>query len=210
MRTAEAERRVTYGGGGRGQQRGERPDLRANYERSKCMFHGLANKFPPTVPLAVNLKERIKARASPLVPLVCFGKKQVMATAFSNVAADNLLEGVLRLGLRAVRIGRPATVRPALWDATLDAMVEKHPGVVGEPAMEDDVLIGHGYAGVHRVNWWKICSCQYGAFGPQYPGYFGGPFPSENGEQTSFSFKLCPSPTPPPPTPAEEETHDEA
>lgn len=57
---------------------------------------------------------------------------QVMATAFSNVAADNLLEGVLRLGMRAVRIGRPATVRPTLWHATLDALVENHPDVVGE------------------------------------------------------------------------------
>lgn len=55
-----------------------------------------------------------------------------MATAFSNVAADNLLEGLLNLGLRAVRIGRPATVRPTLWSATLDAMVENHPDVVGK------------------------------------------------------------------------------
>lgn len=56
-----------------------------------------------------------------------------MATAFSNVAADNLLEGALELGLRALRIGRPATVRPTLWHATLDALVENHPDVVGEP-----------------------------------------------------------------------------
>lgn len=55
-----------------------------------------------------------------------------MATAFSNVAADNLLEGALELGMRAVRIGRPATVRPALWHATLDALVENHPEVVGK------------------------------------------------------------------------------
>eukprot|EP00903_Cladosiphon_okamuranus_P006318 g6193.t1 len=55
---------------------------------------------------------------------------KVMATAFSNVAADNLLEGALELGMRAVRIGRPANVRPALWHATLDALVENHPEVV--------------------------------------------------------------------------------
>lgn len=57
-----------------------------------------------------------------------------MATAFSNVAADNLLDGALELGMRAVRIGRPATVRPDLWHATLDALVENHPEVVGERA----------------------------------------------------------------------------
>ncbi|CAM9763363.1 unnamed protein product [Hapterophycus canaliculatus] len=55
---------------------------------------------------------------------------KVMATAFSNVAADNLLEGALELGMHAVRIGRPATVRPTLWHATLDALVENHPEVV--------------------------------------------------------------------------------
>lgn len=59
-----------------------------------------------------------------------------MATAFSNVAADNLLEGALELGMRAVRIGRPATVRPALWHATLDALVESHPEVVGEESQK--------------------------------------------------------------------------
>lgn len=42
-----------------------------------------------------------------------------MATAFSNVAADNVLEGCRALGLQCVRIGRPAAVRPALWPSTL-------------------------------------------------------------------------------------------
>lgn len=82
-----------------------------------------------------------------------------MATAFSNVAADNLLEGSLGLGMRAVRIGRPATVRPALWHATLDALVENHPEVVGEGSrklkllpyvhviwiMDMDMEYGYGY-----------------------------------------------------------------
>ncbi|CAN0490752.1 unnamed protein product, partial [Laminaria digitata] len=62
--------------------------------------------------------------------------RQVLATAFSNVAADNLLEGVTKLGMRGVRVGRPATVRPTLWHATLDALVENHPEVVGEMPLE--------------------------------------------------------------------------
>jgi hypothetical protein len=44
---------------------------------------------------------------------------RVLAAAFSNVAADNVLAGCLSLGLKCVRIGRPASVRPDLWHATL-------------------------------------------------------------------------------------------
>ncbi|CAN0292068.1 unnamed protein product [Ectocarpus sp. 12 AP-2014] len=64
---------------------------------------------------------------------------KVMATAFSNVAADNLLEGALELGLRALRIGRPATIRPTLWHATLDALVENHPDVVAAKSWVKEV-----------------------------------------------------------------------
>jgi AAA domain len=44
---------------------------------------------------------------------------KVLAAAFSNVAADNVLAGCLSLGLKCVRIGRPVSVRPDLWHATL-------------------------------------------------------------------------------------------
>lgn len=85
--------------------------------------------------------------APAFVTPVCFGalcSVQVMATAFSNVAADNLLEGALELGMHAVRIGRPATVRPTLWHATLDALVENHPEVVGEKDGRERVRGGEG------------------------------------------------------------------
>ncbi len=51
----------------------------------------------------------------------------ILASAESNVAVDNLLEGLLELGVKAVRIGRPVKVREALRDATLDAQLEYHP-----------------------------------------------------------------------------------
>ena len=54
---------------------------------------------------------------------------KVLAVAFSNVAADNLLEGCLRLGLNAVRVGRAATVRPELRNHTLDALLMQHQSV---------------------------------------------------------------------------------
>ena len=50
-----------------------------------------------------------------------------MACAESNVAVDNLLEGLIDLGVKAVRFGRPVKVRESLREATLDAKVSSHP-----------------------------------------------------------------------------------
>ena len=55
------------------------------------------------------------------------GSGPLLATAESNVAVDNLLEGLLDLGVKALRIGRPVKVREHLRSATLDAMLENHP-----------------------------------------------------------------------------------
>ena len=51
----------------------------------------------------------------------------ILAVADSNVAVDNLLEGLLHLGVRAVRLGQPVKVREGLREATMDALMEKHP-----------------------------------------------------------------------------------
>ena len=50
----------------------------------------------------------------------------VLAVADSNVAVDNLLEGLLERGVRAVRIGQPVKVRENLREATMDARMERH------------------------------------------------------------------------------------
>ena len=55
------------------------------------------------------------------------GSGPILATAESNVAVDNLLEGLLDLGVKALRVGRPVKVREALRSATLDAVLENHP-----------------------------------------------------------------------------------
>jgi KaiC/GvpD/RAD55 family RecA-like ATPase len=55
------------------------------------------------------------------------GSGPILATAESNVAVDNLLEGLLDLGVKALRVGRPVKVREALRSATLDALLEDHP-----------------------------------------------------------------------------------
>lgn len=52
---------------------------------------------------------------------------KVLACAFSNVGADNLAEGFLRLGLKVVRVGKASAVSSNLWDYTLDAAIDRDP-----------------------------------------------------------------------------------
>jgi regulator of nonsense transcripts 1 len=61
-----------------------------------------------------------------LKTLVESGRGPILACAESNVAVDNLLEGLLELGVNAVRFGRPIKVRESLRDATMDAIVSSH------------------------------------------------------------------------------------
>ena len=55
--------------------------------------------------------------------------QKVLACAPSNVAVDNMLERLLAAGERAVRLGHPARVLPALREHTLDLLVEQHEDV---------------------------------------------------------------------------------
>ena len=57
------------------------------------------------------------------------GGGPILAVASSNVAADEVLEGLLALGVRAVRVGQPASVRESLRNATLDARLERSEAV---------------------------------------------------------------------------------
>jgi hypothetical protein len=52
---------------------------------------------------------------------------KVLATACSNVGADNLALRLQAFGLKVVRIGRPSAVNEALWDHTLDALIDRDP-----------------------------------------------------------------------------------
>ena len=52
---------------------------------------------------------------------------KVLATAFSNVGADNLAEQLIRVGLKVVRVGKASAVSSHLWDYTLDAAIAKDP-----------------------------------------------------------------------------------
>lgn len=52
---------------------------------------------------------------------------KVLACAFSNVGADNLAEGFLKLGLKVLRIGKASATSEHLWDYTLDAAIDADP-----------------------------------------------------------------------------------
>lgn len=54
------------------------------------------------------------------------GGARVLACAPSNLAVDNLLERLLNARVRAVRLGHPSRVLPALQEHTLDILVESH------------------------------------------------------------------------------------
>lgn len=51
----------------------------------------------------------------------------MLATAFSNVGADNMAEKFLSLGLKVVRVGKPSGVSESLWAHTLDAAIQRDP-----------------------------------------------------------------------------------
>lgn len=59
--------------------------------------------------------------------MIDMGRGPILACAESNVAVDNLLEGLLDLNVKAIRFGRPVKVRENLREATLDAQVSSHP-----------------------------------------------------------------------------------
>ncbi len=56
--------------------------------------------------------------------------EKVLACAPSNTAVDNLLERLSRYDLKVVRVGHPARVQADLQAHTLDALVERDPGML--------------------------------------------------------------------------------
>ncbi len=64
----------------------------------------------------------------------------VLATAPSNLAADNLLERMVAAGLDGVRVGHPARVVPALLARTLEARVAGHESARIAAGLVDEAL----------------------------------------------------------------------
>ena len=64
---------------------------------------------------------------------------KVLATAFSNVGADNLVEKFLSLGLKVVRVGKPSGVSEHLWAHTLESAIQNDP--YAQKALEEAAII---------------------------------------------------------------------
>ena len=56
--------------------------------------------------------------------------QSVLAVAPSNLAVDNLLERLISLGEKAIRLGHPARISPELREHTLDLLAENQSDVV--------------------------------------------------------------------------------
>ncbi len=52
---------------------------------------------------------------------------RILATADSNTAVDNIVEGLIKRGVNVVRIGHPARLKKELLDVSIDAKAESHP-----------------------------------------------------------------------------------
>eukprot|EP01114_Cavostelium_apophysatum_P005939 TRINITY_DN1711_c0_g1_i1.p1 TRINITY_DN1711_c0_g1~~TRINITY_DN1711_c0_g1_i1.p1 ORF type:complete len:776 (+),score=214.40 TRINITY_DN1711_c0_g1_i1:124-2451(+) len=65
-----------------------------------------------------------------LIRLLCHlfqGKVQILCTGDTNVAVDNLLQGLYDCGIRVLRVGRATKIREELRERSLEALIEKHP-----------------------------------------------------------------------------------
>lgn len=72
----------------------------------------------------------------------------ILCAADTNVAVDNLLEGMHDLGIKALRVGKPVKIREELRDLSLDAKLLDHSenGQLSLLRYQRDELIRKGHA----------------------------------------------------------------
>jgi ATP-dependent RNA/DNA helicase IGHMBP2 len=78
--------------------------------------------------------------------------ERIVATAASNAAVDHLLELCLARGLKAIRLGHPARITPALLAHSLDVKVEAHPDAKLARELFDEAYALQGYARRQRAH----------------------------------------------------------
>ncbi|MCA9200021.1 MAG: AAA family ATPase, partial [Planctomycetales bacterium] len=73
-------------------------------------------------------------------------EQTVLACAPSNHAVDNLMERLIACGVKAVRLGHPARVLPAVRQHTLDLMVREHENLTLAKKLIKDAMALHRQA----------------------------------------------------------------
>jgi len=96
--------------------------ISASLTRRLTMVQGPPGTGKTSVASAIGFGFALQCRS-----LSASGNAKVLATACSNVGADNLADRFLRLGLKVIRIGRPSAVSEDLWEHTLDAYIDRDP-----------------------------------------------------------------------------------
>ena len=66
----------------------------------------------------------------------CKPNEKVLATSGSNIAVDNLVEGLAAAGVHVLRLGRPESIRPELTRHCLDFIVAGGDGMGGGDGRE--------------------------------------------------------------------------
>ncbi|GMH33318.1 hypothetical protein BSKO_01152 [Bryopsis sp. KO-2023] len=77
---------------------------------------------------------------------------QILVTASSNVAVDNLVAGLVRQKMKVVRLGQPSKAIPEVREATLDARLQKDPVGKKAAALRMELL---ALSGKKRIELWK-------------------------------------------------------
>eukprot|EP00435_Cladocopium_sp_Y103_P008424 s5226_g2.t1 len=72
----------------------------------------------------------------------------VLATSDSNVAVDNICEGLRARGVKAVRVGRPEKVRSVIEDMTLEAELKRLKSQPEDPMTIDGQIDSTVYDGL--------------------------------------------------------------
>lgn len=75
----------------------------------------------------------------PLVQVHFQVPQPLLVCTYTNVAVDNLVEGLAKAGMRPLRVGFNAKVKPALHPHTLDAKIDLHPLKPGIDSLEESV-----------------------------------------------------------------------
>jgi len=69
-----------------------------------------------------------------LANLVELGRTPILASAYTHIATDNMLDELDRLNVPAIRIGKPVHIHRDLWKYSLDSILERDERVVEKRA----------------------------------------------------------------------------